>query len=553
MTAVPTSMPSSLPSSLANVDVQNLAGLGIGSSGLPNTFSKIDEDRGTPIVVYNAIFIAIPTICVILRFWSRAISPRSERKFQWDDWVTLAALPFTILQSALTIQWVNIGLGQHMMHVPTANLSDGLLLLWIGIHAFTFGVALARFAAILFYARVFRPISKQFRWSLWIIGVLNTGWIIGSFFSATFRCIPVHVAWHPLEMAMGKGSCFDIYKFLLGTAVTSVVLDLYILLLPMPTLWGLQTKWAKKLLIGLVFACGYCVIVISIGRVVSVSRAHDGLRADLTWNFSVPLYWYAAETPVSIMSVCLPSIFHLCRRGIQHGPGSLFNDREYPPPSPSKPSLFSSWRKLASFKSSLFKSSLKSGTNRSAASPNSSSSTAPCEKCGHVNDSSRAINARSHTPRNALRLKNDLVTSTVDSLADFEDTEKSVDRDDVERNSGRSRNGPPLAAIPQMWPASPPPDSSHIRATSEKHLPSRKGDCGSPLEDASRSRSIGAGGRGPSTYSPYPGSNASTGSPTWSNSPTSPTGYRRVPPWHHRVCVRRDVDVEEERSGDSMA
>ena len=172
-----------------------------------------------------------------------------------------------------------------MMHVPTANLSDGLLLLFIGIYAFTFGVALARYAAILFYARVFRPISKPFRWSLWIIGILNTGWIIGSFFSATFRCVPVHLAWHPLEMISGKGTCTDIYKFLLGTAVTSVILDLYILLLPMPALWSLQTRWSKKLLIGMVFACGYCVIVISIGRVVSVSQAHDGLSSDLTCEY----------------------------------------------------------------------------------------------------------------------------------------------------------------------------------------------------------------------------------------------------------------------------
>ena len=92
MTAVPTSLPTNIPASLANGGGENLSDLGIGSSGLPNTFSKIDGDRGTPLVVYNAIFIAIPTICVILRFWSRAVSPRSEKKFQWDDWVTLAAL-----------------------------------------------------------------------------------------------------------------------------------------------------------------------------------------------------------------------------------------------------------------------------------------------------------------------------------------------------------------------------------------------------------------------------------------------------------------------------
>jgi hypothetical protein len=39
------------------------------------------------------------------------------------------------------------------------------------------------------------------------------------------------------------------------------------------------------------------------------------------------LFWLTAETPISILSICLPSIFFLCRRLVRDGPYSLFSVR----------------------------------------------------------------------------------------------------------------------------------------------------------------------------------------------------------------------------------
>lgn len=37
-------------------------------------------------------------------------------------------------------------------------------------------------------------------------------------------------------------------------------------------------------------------------------------------------YWWIIECPVEITSACLPSIFTLVKRGVQHGPRALFNN-----------------------------------------------------------------------------------------------------------------------------------------------------------------------------------------------------------------------------------
>ena len=99
------------------------------------------------------------------------------------------------------------------------------------------------------------------------------------------------------------------------------------------------------------------VIAVSIGRLVAVSQVGSKLDEDVTCTyfqlvFHSPvqntvrgpsadallattdntvsiLYWLTVETPISIVSICLPTIFFLVKRGIDHGPRSLFTARNF--------------------------------------------------------------------------------------------------------------------------------------------------------------------------------------------------------------------------------
>ena len=64
---------------------------------------------------------------------------------------------------------------------------------------------------------------------------------------------------------------------------------------------------------------GNSVIVVSIGRLVSVAKAGASLEADLTWSTITYLEWVQCEGPLSVVSVCLPNIFHLCNLIRTHG------------------------------------------------------------------------------------------------------------------------------------------------------------------------------------------------------------------------------------------
>ena len=65
------------------------------------------------------------------------------------------------------------------------------------------------------------------------------------------------------------------------------------------------------------------VIVVSIGRLVSIANAGAGLEADLTWSTITYLKWVQCEGPLSVISVCLPNIFNLCKLIYTHGLGSV--------------------------------------------------------------------------------------------------------------------------------------------------------------------------------------------------------------------------------------
>ena len=41
-------------------------------------------------------------------------------------------------------------------------------------------------------------------------------------------------------------------------------------------------------------------------------------------------YWLAVEAPISVLSICLPSIFALLKRGVEHGPYFLITSRNVP-------------------------------------------------------------------------------------------------------------------------------------------------------------------------------------------------------------------------------
>ena len=206
--------------------------------------------------------------------------------------------PFILTTHSLVIRMISLGLGKHIQGIPPSNEIKQLKALYACEMIYDISISLPKISVLLFYARVFTTQERVFRYALWFTHFLVIGWLLSIVLFTSLLCDPVEKQWKPTI----PGYCHPNTEAWLASAIPSVVIDLILLLLPLPMLWRLQMKKSRKFLIMAVFICGYwsvvfhalftdtklvnSVIIISLGRLITVSITGAALNADLTCMFS---------------------------------------------------------------------------------------------------------------------------------------------------------------------------------------------------------------------------------------------------------------------------
>jgi hypothetical protein len=192
--------------------------------------------------------------------------------------------PFTLAISLQTCLLLRHGFGRHMDDVVStapANIPVSLQILFAGYLTYTFAMALLRISVGLLYARLFSLALPNFAWQVHANTALNLIWLVGLNLAAIFECSPVSAFWD--KGLMGKGArCAPTLNIQLGSVVPSVVLDLIALIMPLPVIWNLHLSKNRKVMLLATFVLGYSVIVLSVGRLVTIAKLGRGLEEDLT-------------------------------------------------------------------------------------------------------------------------------------------------------------------------------------------------------------------------------------------------------------------------------
>ncbi len=231
-----------------------------------------DPNRGPGFAALSVVMIILPTVAVTLRVWSR-LTLKSQRIW-WDDWFAIASLvcafhcpdhqshcldlltcrkPCVLAELSILLQWVSDGLGHHTSQLSPEETALGPKYLYAAIYFYDLGISLPKYSAILFYMRIFRLNSTLYRINVWIALGLVTAWILFAIPSTVFQCTPIRKAWMPLT----PGHCISTYQWFLGSAISSVIIDFYIMLLPLPILWTLHTGRSRKIVLTGFFFCAY--------------------------------------------------------------------------------------------------------------------------------------------------------------------------------------------------------------------------------------------------------------------------------------------------------
>ena len=170
-------------------------------------------------------------------------------------------------------------MGQHVKTISPANLTKLLKVLWASYYMSDLGIMIPKASVLFFYARIFTTQQRWFRAGLWLAHILNVAWWLSAVARCLLFCNPVEKYW---EGEAVPGFCRSADALYIGSAVPSVVIDFFVLLLPLPIIARLSMKLGRKAAITGLFICGYLVIAISLGRLITSLKSGDALNEDLT-------------------------------------------------------------------------------------------------------------------------------------------------------------------------------------------------------------------------------------------------------------------------------
>jgi hypothetical protein len=108
----------------------------------------------------------------------------------------------------------------------------------------------AKMSIIFLLRRIF--VTSFFKHTTTVFIVILSGWWAAVLFAQIFSCTPVDAAWLPAKTQ----TCIDNVAFYNAVAISNVVFDVTLLILPMPMVWKLQITHKKKFQVCGVFLVG---------------------------------------------------------------------------------------------------------------------------------------------------------------------------------------------------------------------------------------------------------------------------------------------------------
>ncbi|KAH7329717.1 hypothetical protein B0I35DRAFT_420699 [Stachybotrys elegans] len=275
-----------------------------------------EEDRSYGLYIFSIAMTVITVLAILARFWSRTLTPTSPdcfgtTRFWWDDWTALASAPFIIAQHGLLFAMLNLGLGHHAAVLPIDDLFSIFKLFFAMYFLYDAAVFLTKMSALFFLTRIFPKHASPtwFHYSIWAAHFINIAWFVGATLASLLLCNPIDKNWDPTL----PGTCGTRSAIWIGCAVTAVLIDSVILIIPIPKIWKLQISRARKLGISVTFILGYCAIVVSLGRTAFTFRDAEAVSTDITYELVPPLFWSSAEGTVLLLGICLPAMLPLGR------------------------------------------------------------------------------------------------------------------------------------------------------------------------------------------------------------------------------------------------
>jgi hypothetical protein len=143
-----------------------------------------------------------------------------------------------------------------LLNTDTGEWSSniGWQYLYVEEMLFVLGITLVKLSILSFYRHIFSV--RGFVRLTWILFATCIVWAVITMFIVIFQCNPVRAFWTYELLIEGKATCINSERIIFGFEISNVVIDVFILSLPVYMVQRLQLKTAKKLSIIGIFLLG---------------------------------------------------------------------------------------------------------------------------------------------------------------------------------------------------------------------------------------------------------------------------------------------------------
>ncbi|OQE07299.1 hypothetical protein PENVUL_c014G06978 [Penicillium vulpinum] len=252
----------------------------------------------------------LSSLCLVLRIYTKT---KILRTFGWEDAFIVLAWIFSLGTQVTSIYGYQYsGVGIHMWNVTEEMLATYQKVILAAAVVYVPALAFAKMSLVFLYHRIMEK-QEAYNWALHIISAVICGYSFALVFALIFACNAVAMTW---DLSITEGTCISREGLYIATAVTNIVTDLALILLPIPLVVGLQMPGIQKVYLLLVFIIGCATVVTSILRLATLVPFLTA--SDITHDLAWPQLWINVEANLIVICPCLPSLRQLMR---YHAPG----------------------------------------------------------------------------------------------------------------------------------------------------------------------------------------------------------------------------------------
>ncbi|KAF0321855.1 integral membrane protein [Colletotrichum asianum] len=262
------------------------------------------EERGPALLIIESISLSFALICLLLRLYVKIFM---MRKSWWDDWLMVGAAIFSISVTVCVILATQLyGWNLHIWDTTFVQRMQGRQISIVGQTLFVFASGLSKLSILTSYLRI-APLGSTFqRVTQVTIGAVLALIIIFLMVLWT-QCIPI---WHYWDLTVLDHNCMAEWPPLAGQTITTVITDIVVYLLPMPTLFRLRLPVLQRIVLIILFSLGTVVVVAGIMRTWWTYYVEE-MTYDVTWDGFELWIWTALEANLAIICGCVPVLRRL--------------------------------------------------------------------------------------------------------------------------------------------------------------------------------------------------------------------------------------------------